>query len=287
MRKWIGWSLVGLCLAAAPAQAGWSFKQTMSHTGGREAHNAGNQSRVQVEGDDARIDFEKMMENPMFGKGAYMLMRGNAPKGLFLVNPEKKTYSKFDPAGLSQSMAPAMNAGEGSGMGMKVSDAKFEKLLEEPGGEILGRPTTHYRYHKSYVMTMEMANFKMTTAHDIVEDVWLTTAVEFGGGGLAKVMRNMGGGAELGELEKLAALEREKQHGFSLKSVTTDHATPQGKGMMARMMGGKEETITSTMLVSELEQKSIPADVFAIPHGYTETQMMQPGAQAPDLEDEH
>jgi hypothetical protein len=287
MRKWIGLFIVGTCLVTAPARAGWSFKQTMTNTGGKGAEHANSQSRVQIEGDDARIDFEKMMENPMFGKGAYMLMRGTAPKGLFMVNPEKKTYSKFDPAGLSQSMAPAMNAGEGSGMGMKVSDAKFEKLLQEPGGEILGRPTTHYRYHKSYVMTMEMANFKMTTAHDIVEDVWLTTAVEFGGGGLAKVMRNMGGGGELGELEKLAALEREKAHGFPLKTVTADHSTPQGKGMVARMMGVKEQTITSTMEVSELEQKSIPEAVFAIPHGYTEMQMMQPGAQAPDLEDEH
>jgi hypothetical protein len=183
-------------------------------------------------------------------------------------------------------MAPMMNSGEGSGMQMKVSDAKFEKVLEEPGGEILGRSTKHYRYHKSYVMTMEMASMKMATLHDIVEDVWLTDDVQLGSAGLGKVMRNMGGGM-VAEFEKISALEREKAHGFPLRTITVDHSTPQGKGMMAHMMGGKEQTITSKMEVSELEQKPIPADIFTIPHGYTETQLMQPGAQAPNLEDEH
>lgn len=286
MRRWIGLFVVGTCLASAPAQAGWSFKQTVTNVGGRGAEQANSVSRVQIEGDDARIEFEKMMENPMFSKGGYMLMRGSAPKGFFLVNPEKKTYSKFDPEGLNQAMSP-MTHGEGSGMKMTVSDAKFEKVLEEAGEPLLGRPTTHYRYRKSYVMTMEMANMKMVTGHDVVEDTWLTSTVEMGGAGLGKVMRGMGGAGMGAELEKLAALEREKAHGFPLRTITVDHSTPQGKGMMARMMGGKEQTLTMTMEVSELEHREIAASVFAIPAGYTETQMMQPRSQAPNLEDEN
>ena len=53
------------------------------------------------------------------------------------------------------------------------------------------------------------------------------------------------------------------------------------------MMGGKEETVTSTLEVLDLKQVSLPAATFAIPAGYTERQMMQPGAQAPDLEAEN
>ncbi len=286
MRKWIG-LLVVSSLASAPAQAGWSFKQSVRYSGGRGAEKANAVTLVQMEGDASRIDFEKAMDNPMFGKGSYILVRGSAPKGMFIVNTEKKTYSKFDAEGLTQAMSPMMNAQEGSGMQMKVSDAKFERLLEEPGEPMLGRATTHYRYKKSYVMTMEMANMKVPTAHDIVEDLWVTSTVDVGSGGLGNVMSNLGGGGMMGELAKLGELERQKQQGgFALKSVTVDHSTPQGKGMMAKMMGGKEQTLTSTMEVSELEEKPLPAALFAIPDGYSEVDMMQPGAQAPNLEDE-
>ncbi len=287
MRKWIGLIVVS-CLASAPAEAGWSFKQAMRHTGGRGAENANTVTLVQMESGDARIDFVEAMDNPMFGKGSYILVRGNAPKGMFMVNTEKKTYSKFDPEGMSQAMSPMMNTGEGSGMQMKVSDAKLERLLEEPGEPMLGRATMHYRYRKSYVMTMEMANMKMPTAHDIVEDLWVTSAVDLGAGGFGQVMANFGGGGMMGEIAKLGELERQKQQGgFPLKSVTVDHSTPQGKGMMAKMMGGKEQTMTTTMDVSELEEKSLPATLFAIPEGYSEVDLMQPGAKAPNLEDEN
>lgn len=286
MRKWIGLLLVA-CFAGAPAEAGWSFKQSMRHSGARGAEQANTVTLVQAEGDDARIDFVEAMENPMIGPGGYMLLRGTAPKGLYMVNPEKKTYAKLDPEGLSQALSPMMNAGEGAAIQFKVSDAKIERVLEEPGEPMLGRPTTHYRYRKSFVMTMVMAGVEVPTGHDIVEDLWVTSGVDFGAGGLGKVMTNLGGGAAIGELAKLAELERQKQQGgFPLKSITVDHSTPRGKGMMAKMMGGKEQTITTTMEVSDLEEKSLPAALFALPAGYTETQLMQPGAQAPDLEDD-
>jgi hypothetical protein len=142
----------------------------------------------------------------------------------------------------------------------------------------------HYRYRKSYTMTMEMASMKVVTAHEIVEDVWQTTEIDLGGG-FGKVMRKMSGAGVFAEIEKLSDADRERTAGFALKRIIVDHSIPQGKGMMARMMGGKEETITTTTEVLELMKASIPASTFAIPDGFTETQLMQPGAQAPDLED--
>jgi hypothetical protein len=305
MRKWIG-LLVVSCLASAPAQAGWSFKQSMHVTGVRGTGAIDTVTHVRIEGDEARIDFVKGMDNPMFGRGGYMLLRGVAPKGMFIVNPEKKTYSKFDAAGLSQAMSPMMSGGgqggpggpggpgqgapEGGGFEMKISDAKLEKMLEEPGGEVLGRPTTHVRYKKSYVLTMVITGamkVEVPTLHEIVEDLWLASGMTFGGARLEKVMASLGGGFSSPEMDKLAKLEREKgAKGFPLKSVVVDHSTPQGKGMVAKMMGGKEQTTTTTMEVSELEEAALSADLFAFPAGYTETQMMQTGAPAPDLEDE-
>ncbi len=286
MRKQFGVFIVAGVLVSAGADAGWSFTQTVRRSGGRGAEQADTDSRVQIEGANARIDFLKLAANPIFGAGGYMLSRGAPLKGLFIVNPEKRTYTKFDPDELTQAMAPGAAGTEGSGIQMKVADVKSEKLLEEPGGELQGLATTHYRYRKSYTMTMEMASMKMVTAHEVVEDVWQTTEIDLGGG-FGKAMRKMGGSGALAELEKISDADRERTAGFALKRITVDHSTPQGKGMMARMMGGKEETITTTTEVLELTRASIPASTFAIPDGFTETQLMQPGAQAPDLEDKH
>jgi hypothetical protein len=148
-----------------------------------------------------------------------------------------------------------------------------------------GYATTHYRYRTRYTMTIAMATVEMPTAHDIVEDVWIATGLDFGIGELGKFTGSMGGASAPPELEKLAALARQKEVGFALKTVRVDHSQPKGKGMMARMMGAKEETVTTTTEVVDIRQAQIPAATFAIPAGYTETQMMQPGVQAPNLED--
>jgi len=259
--------------------------RTSSTTGARADEAFESVSKVQIEGDNARVDTE-MANNPMFSAGTYILVRGSAPKGMFIVNPEKETYSRFDPEELSQAMAPMTQSTEGAGMRMSVDEVEFEKLVEEPGGEIEGLPTTHYRFHKSYVMTMEMANMKMPTAHDIVDDVWVTTELRLGTAGAGSVLEKMGSSEMFEGLQKLAELEQQSLEGFPLKRVSVDHTTPQGKGMMARMMGGKEQTVTTTLLVQDLKRGPIPAATFAIPAGYTETEMMQPGAKAPDLENE-
>lgn len=286
MRKWIGLFVLVSGLVSAPAQAGWSFKQTVRSTGGQDASAGDSDSRIRVEGGDARIDFEKMADNPIFGSGGYMLLRGQAPKGMFLVSPAKKTFSKFDPAGMAQAMAPMGRATEGSGIKIEISDVRMEKLLEEPGEPIQGLATTHYRYRKSYVMTMDMVAMKMVTAHNVLEDVWMTRDLQFEIADFGDVMKQMGGSQMFKEFEKLSAIDEDKNPGWALKRVTVDHSKPQGKGMMARMMGAKEETITTTIEISELKQEPIPESTFQVPPGFTETQFMQPGAPAPDLEDE-
>lgn len=286
MPKWFAGLVVASAFVSAPALAGWSFQQTVRTSGGREAGATDVDSKVQLEGGDARIEFKSGGDNPMFGRGSYLLLRGSAPKGFFLVDSTAKTFSRFDSEGFGQAMRPAGGAGESAGMQMTVSDARIEKLLEEPGGELQGVATTHYRYRKSYTMTMAMAHMKMVTAHDVVEDLWLTTAIDLGVGGVGDLMRKTGGSGAMAELATLSELERQMPAGFALKRVTVDHSKPQGKGMMARMMGGKEETVTSTLEVLDLGQVSIPAATFAIPAGYVERPMMQPGAPAPDLEAE-
>jgi hypothetical protein len=280
-----------LFVAAVPAQAGWSFTQTVTNTGAPRAEMGDIVSKVRIEDGQARIDYLKMAENPMFGVGAYMLMRSTTPKGMFLVNPAKETYMAFDPGGMMQAMSPMAGATEGAGMKMTITEAKAEKLLEEPGEKIEGYPTVHLRFRKSYVLTMSMGGggpmkMEMATAHDVIEDTWLTNAIHIEMPGFESMLGGMGDSELFKEFEKLAALDEVKRKGFPLKRVTVDHSVPRGKGMMAKMMGGKEQTVTTTLEITEIEKGAIAASVFVIPAGYEEIQMMQPGAKAPNLEDE-
>jgi hypothetical protein len=283
MRLSIALLILVALVAAAPAQAGWSFRQATSTTGGSEAFSA--DAKTSVGDGEARMEFGGAMTGGMFGPGSYMLLRTSEPKGAFLVDPTQRTYSRFDPEGMQQMMAPVAMGGQESGFGMKIADARVEKLLEEPGEELQGLPTTHYRYRKSYTLIMAMGPMESATGHEIVEDVWATTAIDLGQGALGEVLKvGSSGGVSVGaELEKL---EQERPAGFVLKRVTVDHSTPQSKGMMARMMKGvsKEETVTSTFEILDLTQEELDPAFFGIPEGFAERQLMQPGAQAPDLE---
>jgi hypothetical protein len=288
MRHCIAPLLLLTLLAAAPAQAGWSFRQSTRTTGSDEPGGSGD-SQVSIEDGNARIAFGGSLGSQMFGPGSYMLMRNNAPQGLFLVDPSHRTYSSVDPEEMTQmtQMAQPGGGAPGSGMQMEITGAAIEKLLEEAGMELQGLPTTHYRYHKTYAMTIGMGPMKMTTVHDIMEDVWSTTAVDFGAGNLGETMSMIGEVGGMGGLAELAKLEAQKPAGFILKQVTVDHSEPKGgKGMMARMMRtkGQAETYTSTIEILDLVEADIPAATFAIPDGYSETQWMQPGLQAPSLE---
>lgn len=284
MRNEMGWIVAVVLMVAVPAEAGWSFRQVVRNTGTDDAAGGDVESLVALEGGDARVEFPSGISSSLFGAGSYLLLRGSAPSGLFLVDGARKTYARFDVEGLAQMGAPAGADGPEGEMQMKVSDAKVEKLLEEPGGELQGQPTTHFRFRKSYAVSMEMAPMKMVTTHEILEDSWVTTAIDLGAGGAGKLMRQASGSGTVAELEKISALEGNEPAGFTLKRVTVDHSKPKGKGMMARMMGRKEETFTSTTEVLDLESVAIPAATFAIPADYVERQLMQPGAQAPNLQ---
>ena len=47
--------------------------------------------------------------------------------------------------------------------------------------------------------------------------------------------------------------------------------------------GDNEKPMITTMEVTELSEEKVPASVFAIPAGYTETEMMAPNMRLPDM----
>ena len=265
---------------AAPASAGLVFTQEIKGEG--EAAKFQNMTmRSWIDTGGAKMEFVSSA-NPMMGAGTYLLIQQDAD-AMLLVNPKEKTYASFDVGQMMGSMGQMMGGQEG--IKMSFSDPIVEKLVEEDGGVLLGRPTRHFRWRTRYTMTMAMPmGLSMVMATDQTQDIWVADiALD------ARIMRsfeNIGAGASLPpEFQKLVEAAKQQQKGFPLKMVTVSSTKSTGTGMMAKMMArsGSEEPSTSTMLVTELSEERVPASVFAIPAGYTETELMAPSMKMPDM----
>jgi hypothetical protein len=271
MRRALG-VLVVATIGIAPAWAGITFTQVTKSEGGGGEGSGDMVAQVWADGGQAKVQFQET-NNPVMTKGSYMLV--NKKGEMIFVNPEQKTYSKFDLSAMMESMDQAMSAAKKFGFSMEVENPKVDKVLEEPGGEILGYPTTHYRWHTSYTMVFHMIKPMpdRRSQSDSVEDVWTTTAIQLPPA-TGDLFAGMGGGATMKELQKLIETTRTKMTGFPLKRVTVSSGA-NGKG---------SHTMTSE--VKDLKQTDIPASTFAIPAGYTETDMMQPqkGPAMPNLD---
>lgn len=265
---------------AAPASAGLVFTQEIKGEG--EAAKFQNMTmRSWIDTGGAKMEFVSSA-NPMMGAGTYLLIQQDAD-AMLLVNPKEKTYASFDVGQMMGSMGQMMGGQEG--IKMSFSDPIVEKLVEEDGGVLLGRPTRHFRWRTRYTMTMAMPmGMSMVMATDQTQDIWVADiALD------ARIMRsfeNIGAGASLPpEFQKLVEAAKQQQKGFPLKMVTVSSTKSTGTGMMAKMMArsGSEEPSTSTMVVTELSEERVPASVFAIPAGYTETELMAPSMKMPDM----
>jgi hypothetical protein len=262
--------LVLAAFAAAPAWAGLEFTIVTKTEGGGHDEGIGNMvMNAQAGGEQARMDFVET-KNPMFTSGSYMLV--NAKGEMTFVNPEKKTYSKLDLAAMMEGLGGAMDAMAKAGFKMEIQDPKIEKLLEEPGGEILGYPTTHYRWHTTYTTVMHIPVMgARKSSGDSIEDVWTTTAIELPHQ-TTRMFQSMGQNQMSGEIKKMADAAKAKMTGFRLKSVVVSGG-----------QGGKK--VTTTTEVTKLRKAEINPSVFVIPADYTETELMQPqrGPAMPNL----
>lgn len=282
--------LLGLVLAlclAVPAIAGIVFTQEIRGEG--EAAEFQNMTmRTSIDTGGAKMEI-LASGNPIMGAGNYILIQADAD-AMLLVNPKEKTYASLDFGAMMSSMSQMMGS-DPNAESRKVADPIVEKLLEEDGGTLLGRPTRHFRWRTRYTMRMSPGmGMDMEIATDQTEDVWVADlAID------PKIMRSfegMGAGAALpADLQKIVDAAKQTQTGFPLKRivVATSKTEMVGDGMMAKMMaksmaknGGDKPTKT-TYEVTELSQERVPAAVFAIPPGYTETELMAPGMKMPDM----
>jgi hypothetical protein len=275
---------LALTLSAGATHAGLVFTQEIKGEG--EAAQFQNMTmHTSIDTGGAKMEIVSS-GSPLLAAGSYLLVQPD-DDAMLLVNPKEKTYASFD-IGAMLGAAGQMMGGMGAegGIKMSFSDPIVEKLLEEDGGTLLGRATKHYRWRTRYTMTMAMPmGMSMAMATDQTQDVWVADiAID------PKILRsfsNMGAGASLpADFQKIVETAKAQQKGFPLKMVTTSSTKSTGTGAMAAMMARAsdgEKPQTSTMIVTELKEESVPASVFAIPAGYRETELMSPGMKMPDM----
>ena len=108
--------------------------------------------------------------------------------------------------------------------------------------KVVGLPTTHYRYHTSYSMTMAFMGMKKESKIDQVEDIWAAPQLTEAAFGVWLRKGPPKTGDE--QLDALISAEMGKLHGVPLKTVP------------------------------------IPDATFMLPAGYTETQLFPTGEES-------
>jgi hypothetical protein len=260
-------SAIALFLAmAVPGFAGIHYKAT---TTVQDAASKSNQIQVEgwVSGDNAKVAFLQSGGNPVAQEGTYMVTKDGG-RTLFLVNPEEKTYAKWDVQAMLGTLGAVMN-GMGPLLKIQFSEPKVEKLAEGDGGTVQGLPTRHYKYRTSYNMTVKVLG--MGNSSDVVteQDVWTTSKLQ--DAGLSVWLRAEPPRTGNTEFDKLLTSEAYQLQGFPLKTVTVSTSTSKK---------GQTQTTRSTMEVTQLDANAtIPGSAFEIPAGYQETQML-PTAEA-------
>ncbi len=250
-----------LFLAAAPGFAGIHYKAT---TTTQDAAAKTHQIKVEswVSGDNAKVVFLESGGNPVAQEGTYILTQDGG-RTLYLVNPEEKTYAKWDLQGMLGTMGAVMN-GMGPLLKIQFSNVKVEKVSEGDGGTVLGLPARNSKYRTSYTMTIKVLGMGNTSDVVTEQDVWATTKLQ--DAGLGVWLRAEPPRTGNAEFDKLVSADAYKLTGFPLKIVAVSTTTSKK---------GKAQTTRSTMEVTQLDANAaVPATAFEIPKGYEETQLL-------------
>jgi hypothetical protein len=244
---------------AAPSFAGVVYSAKTTGEGAKGAEMQSSTVRAWVSEGNAKVLFEAS-ENPMTESGSYLITRDGG-QTIYLVNPEDKTFAKWDLEAMMQLASGAMKM-----VNLKITDPKVEKLGEVLGEPILGVPTTHYKFRTSYGMQMKF--FGMSQSNTIVQDEEIWSAPSLLDAGFGIWLRKSPPKTGDDQFDALMRSEMQKMNGFPLKRITVTTTTDKK---------GKQETTRTTMEVTDMKMQPIADSTFEIPADYTETELLPTG----------
>jgi hypothetical protein len=269
MKRRIALTVAAALVAAAPLFAGVVYSAKTTGEGAKGAEMQSSTVRGWVSEGNARVLFESS-ENPMTESGSYLVTRDGG-QTIYLVNPDDKTYAKWDLEAMMQLATGAMKM-----VNLKITDPKVEKLGEGPGEPILGVPTTHYKFRTTYGMQMKF--FGMSQSNTIVQDEEIWSGPSLLDAGFGIWLRKSPPKTGDKDFDALMKSEMQKMSGFPLKRLTVTTTTDKK---------GKQETTRTLMEVTEMKVQPVPESTFEIPSDYQETELVptaegEEGQQADD-----
>ncbi len=255
-------SVVAVLVAAVALQAAAAVRYSSVTRTMDEDGDAVQQMVVDawVEGANGRVEFRQAKGAPVPDRGYLVTTDGG--RTLYMVDPGEKSYMKWDLEGMMQTLG-ALEQSTGGMVSMEFSDVEVEDLGSEPGGEILGYDTRVYRSKTAYTMRMKVFGMKREMHVTSENRAWVTPALD--AAGFAAWLRASPPKTGNDELDGMIEAYAKAIPGTPLKteSVAT---TTDGKG--------RASTSRSVMEVTEIEKDAAVAEgFFAIPAGYTETEM--------------
>lgn len=256
--------LAALCVATTPAWAGLYFEQHVTTTG--EGQGMQMNVRGWAEEGKARIEFVES-DNPIMAGGTYLLTTDGG-QTVYLVNPKEQTYSEWDMNQAFATLGQMMQA-TGGMLQIDFRDPVSETLSTEPGGQLLGYPTTHYRWKSGYTMDMKVAFMDRSDRMETISDAWVTEAID--NPGLFVWLKAKPPTTGDPELDQVLTADMNRIDGMVLKMEQKSTTTSKK---------GEQRTSTTVMEVTTLREESVDASRFAMPTGYTETPLVPSMADA-------
>lgn len=236
--------LAWVLLLATAAQAGVVYTATTRSQTGEAI--AVTRVRGYIQDANARLEF---LEGSSQYSGTYILSRDGG-KTFVQVDPERRVYARWDSP---ETSSPPKD--EAQDVKTSISEPKFEKLLDEDGGLILGMKTRHVRFRTSYTFTVSLRE-SYTTSIISEDDLWITNDIHDPG------LSYWLSGSSDQSGEQAAALVRgeiSKINGIPLKRNTVLTSIEED---------GESETTRTEMQVTEIARRALPASTFVIPAAY-------------------
>jgi len=210
-----------------------------------------------VDGAHARVVFKGSTAAAGIPEGRYIVTNDGA-QTLYMVNPDERSYSRWDINAMLQSAGAAMNA-MGGMVNMQVENQHIESATPAPGPEIHGLSTTHYVFDTTYDLVVKVFGMKHRQHVESHEELWTTT--ELKGTGFAAWLGKHPPKTGNKALDDLVATAFHNVGGMVLKQLTKTTTTDKK---------GRAQVNTQKMEVTSIEEVKVDPSIFSVPEGYRE-----------------
>ncbi|MGB5718088.1 MAG: hypothetical protein WBN81_13480 [Gammaproteobacteria bacterium] len=210
---------------------------------------------ITVDGEKARIDF--LAQNGSKPKNGGFILTVDGGKTFALSDGGEAVCSDWSTDDFFSTVGKMLDKGTRF-INADLEEAKFEKVLEEPGPEMHGYPTTHLRLLTSFAAKGKILFMRFEYGAEVTDEVWMTSGLKLP----AHERKWLEATAKTGfdYIDKLVAAWNAEVSGTVLKQRSVVRLT----NLDSKETSTKTEIIEVTRL-EMLDSGQIPEGTFTMP----------------------